>query len=121
LFWLHFWDFIGSSPRSLRWCAFSWITQCPESGHFFSTLSELSQALWVCGTRALTVPAAIIIVLGVQRLIVDVLDIIGVLLGSPLMAALALPLVFGLLLLIQRYAGMPLEYGWKERLSHEMS
>jgi uncharacterized membrane protein HdeD (DUF308 family) len=64
------------------------------------------------------VPVAIIIVLGVQGLFVDVLDIIGggigsfflgvlnliiglLLLGSPLMAALALPLVFGLLLLIQ--------------------
>ena len=71
---------------------------------------------------ALTVPAVIVIVLGVEGLIMGVLDIIGgftgggigsfllgvvnfiiglLLLGAPLMAALAVPLVFGVLLLIQ--------------------
>jgi len=71
---------------------------------------------------ALTVPATIVIILGVQGLIMGVLDIIGgfqgggarsfllgiinlvigaVLLGSPLLAALSLPLVFAILLLIQ--------------------
>lgn len=71
---------------------------------------------------ALTVPATIVIILGVQGLIMGVLDIIGgfqgggvrsfllgivnivigaLLLGSPLLAALSLPLVFGILLLIQ--------------------
>jgi hypothetical protein len=85
-----------------------------------------------CGLRhplfaALTVPAAIIIVVAVQGLIMGVLDIIGgftgggigsfllgvlnliiglLLLGSPLMAALALPLVCGLLLLIHGIALM---------------
>ena len=71
---------------------------------------------------ALTVPTVIVIVLGVEGLIMGVLDIIGgftgggigsfllgvvnfiiglLLLGAPLMAALAVPLVFGVLLLIQ--------------------
>lgn len=71
---------------------------------------------------ALTVPTTIVIILGVQGLIMGVLEIIGgfqgggvrsfllgviniviglLLLGSPLMAALSLPLVFGILLLIQ--------------------
>lgn len=71
---------------------------------------------------ALTVPTTIVIILGVQGLIMGVLDIIGafqgggarsfllgainivigaLLLGSPLIAALSLPLVFGVLLLIQ--------------------
>jgi uncharacterized membrane protein HdeD (DUF308 family) len=71
---------------------------------------------------ALTVPATIVIILGVQGLIMGVLEIIGgfsgggvrsfllgvinivigaLLLGSPLLAALSLPLVFGILLLIQ--------------------
>lgn len=71
---------------------------------------------------ALTVPTTIVIILGVQGLIMGVLDIIGgvtgggaksflfglinivigaLLLGSPLLAALSLPLVFGILLLIQ--------------------
>jgi uncharacterized membrane protein HdeD (DUF308 family) len=74
---------------------------------------------------ALTVPTVIVIVLGVQGLIMGVLDIIGgftgggigsfvlgvinlliglLLLGSPLTAALAVPLVFGVLLLIQGVA-----------------
>lgn len=74
---------------------------------------------------ALTVPAVIVIVLGVQGLIMGVLDIIGgftgggigsfilgvinfiigvLLLGAPLTVALAVPLVFGLLLLIQGIA-----------------
>jgi uncharacterized membrane protein HdeD (DUF308 family) len=73
-----------------------------------------------CG--ALTVPTALVIILGVQGFIMGVLDIIGgfkggglgsfvlgvinilvglLLLGSPLAAALAVPLVFGILLLIQ--------------------
>lgn len=70
---------------------------------------------------ALTVPAMIVIILGVQGLVMGVLDVIGgfsgggfwsffmgainiliglLLLGSPLYAALAVPLVFGVLLLI---------------------
>jgi uncharacterized membrane protein HdeD (DUF308 family) len=74
---------------------------------------------------ALTVPAVIVIVLGVQGLIMGVLDIVGgftgggigsfilgvinfviglLLLGAPLTAALAVPLVFGVLLLIQGVA-----------------
>jgi uncharacterized membrane protein HdeD (DUF308 family) len=71
---------------------------------------------------ALTVPTVLVIILGVQGLVMGVLDIIGgfkgggfgsfilgvinilvglLLLGSPLAAALAVPLVFGILLLIQ--------------------
>jgi len=71
---------------------------------------------------ALTVPATIVIILGVQGLIMGLLDVIGgfqgggarsfllgilnmvigaLLLGSPLLATLSLPLVFGVLLLIQ--------------------
>ncbi|MEJ2378461.1 MAG: DUF308 domain-containing protein [Pseudolabrys sp.] len=74
---------------------------------------------------ALTVPAVIVTLLGVQGLIMGVLDIIGgftgggvgsfvlgvinlliglLLLGSPLTAALAVPLVFGALLLMQGVA-----------------
>ena len=74
---------------------------------------------------ALTVPTVIVVVLGVQGLIMGVSDIIGafrggglgsfllgainvviglVLLGSPLTAALAVPVVFGVLLLIQGVA-----------------
>jgi uncharacterized membrane protein HdeD (DUF308 family) len=74
---------------------------------------------------ALTVPAMIVIVLGVEGLIMGVLEIIGgftgggiasfflgvinfvigvLLLGAPLTAALAVPLVFGVLLLIQGVA-----------------
>lgn len=74
---------------------------------------------------ALTVPAVIVIVLGIEALIMGVLDIIGgfsggglgsfflgvinlviglLLLASPLTAALAVPLVFGVLLLIQGVA-----------------
>jgi uncharacterized membrane protein HdeD (DUF308 family) len=71
---------------------------------------------------AITVPTALVIILGIQGLIMGVVDIIGgfkgggfgsialgainvlvglLLLGSPLAAALAVPLVFGVLLLIQ--------------------
>jgi uncharacterized membrane protein HdeD (DUF308 family) len=71
---------------------------------------------------ALTVPTVLVIILGVQGLVMGVFDIIGgfkgggfgsfilgvinilvglLLLGSPLAAALAVPLVFGILLLIQ--------------------
>ena len=71
---------------------------------------------------ALTVPTMIVIILGVQGLVMGVFDIIGgfsgggvgsfflgvinivigvLLLGSPLIAALAVPLIFGVLLLIQ--------------------
>lgn len=71
---------------------------------------------------ALTVPATIVIVLGLQGIIMGVLEIVGgfkgggswsffigvidivigvLLLGSPLTAALAVPLVFGVLMLIQ--------------------
>jgi uncharacterized membrane protein HdeD (DUF308 family) len=74
---------------------------------------------------AFTVPTVIVIVLGVQALMMGVLEIIGgftgggigsfilgvvyvlaglLLLGSPIGAALALPLVFGVLLLIQGIA-----------------
>ena len=74
---------------------------------------------------AITVPTAVVIVLGVQGLIMGVLDIIGgfkgggfgsialgainvmiglLLLGSPFAAALAVPLVFGVLLVIQGVA-----------------
>jgi uncharacterized membrane protein HdeD (DUF308 family) len=73
----------------------------------------------------LTVPAVIVIVLGVEALVMGVLDVIGgfsgggigsfflgvinlviglLLLASPLSAALAVPLVFGVLLLIQGVA-----------------
>lgn len=71
---------------------------------------------------ALTVPTVLVIILGVQGLIMGALEIIGglkgggigsfilgvinvlvglLLLGSPLAAALAVPLVFGVLLFIQ--------------------
>jgi uncharacterized membrane protein HdeD (DUF308 family) len=71
---------------------------------------------------ALTVPTVIVIVLGIQGLVMGALQIIGgfkgggigpfilgginvlvgiLLLGSPLAAALAVPIVFGVLLLIQ--------------------
>ncbi|HTN71441.1 MAG TPA: DUF308 domain-containing protein [Methylomirabilota bacterium] len=74
---------------------------------------------------ALSVPTVIVIVLGVQGLIIGVLEIVGgftggglpsfflgvvnlliglLLLGAPLTAALAVPLVFGVLLLIQGVA-----------------
>jgi uncharacterized membrane protein HdeD (DUF308 family) len=74
---------------------------------------------------ALTVPAVIVIVLGVEALVMGVLDVIGgfsgggigsfflgvinlviglLLLASPVSAALAVPLVFGVLLLIQGVA-----------------
>jgi uncharacterized membrane protein HdeD (DUF308 family) len=74
---------------------------------------------------AVTVPTVLVIVLGVQGLIMGVCDIIGgfkgggigsfimgvinilvglLLLGSPIMAALAVPFVFGVLLLIQGVA-----------------
>jgi uncharacterized membrane protein HdeD (DUF308 family) len=74
---------------------------------------------------AITVPTALVIVLGVQGLIMGVLDVIGgfkgggfgsimlgvinvliglLLLGSPLAAALVVPLVFGVLLVIQGVA-----------------
>lgn len=71
---------------------------------------------------ALTVPAVLVVILGVQGLIMGVLEIIGglmgggigsfilgeinvlvglLLLGSPVAAVLAAPLVFGVILLIQ--------------------
>jgi uncharacterized membrane protein HdeD (DUF308 family) len=74
---------------------------------------------------AITVPTVLVIVLGVQGVIMGVCDIIGgfkgggigsfilgvinilvglLLLGSPVMAALAVPFVFGVLLLIQGVA-----------------
>jgi uncharacterized membrane protein HdeD (DUF308 family) len=74
---------------------------------------------------ALTVPTVIVIVLGVQGLVMGVLELIGgftgggigsfimgvlyvlvglLLLASPLAAALAVPLVFGILLLVQGVA-----------------
>ena len=74
---------------------------------------------------ALTVPTVIVIILGVQGLIMGVLEIVGgfkgggigsfilglinllvglLLLGSPVAAALAVPIVFGVLLLIEGVA-----------------
>jgi uncharacterized membrane protein HdeD (DUF308 family) len=74
---------------------------------------------------ALTVPTMIVIILGVQGLIMGALEIIGgftgggiasfilgviyalvglLLLGSPIAAALAVPVVFGVLLLVQGVA-----------------
>ena len=71
---------------------------------------------------ALTVPTALVIILGVEGLVMGVLEIIGgfkgggigsfvlgvinvlvglLLLGSPVAAALAVPVVFGVLLLVQ--------------------
>lgn len=71
---------------------------------------------------ALTVPTALVLIFGVMGLVMGVLDIVGafngggigsfvlgvinlliglLLLGSPLAAALAVPLVFGVLLLVQ--------------------
>jgi uncharacterized membrane protein HdeD (DUF308 family) len=71
---------------------------------------------------ALTVPTVLVIILGIQGLVMGVFEIIGgfkgggigsfilgainvlvglLLLGSPVAAALAVPLVFGVLLLIQ--------------------
>jgi uncharacterized membrane protein HdeD (DUF308 family) len=70
----------------------------------------------------LTVPTVLVIILGIQGLVMGVLEIVGgfqgggigrfilgainvlvglLLLGSPIAAALAVPLVFGVLLLIQ--------------------
>jgi uncharacterized membrane protein HdeD (DUF308 family) len=80
---------------------------------------------------ALTVPTVIVIILGVQGLIMGACEIIGglngggigsffvgainiliglLLLGSPLAAALALPLVFGVLLLIQGFGALMLAF-----------
>jgi uncharacterized membrane protein HdeD (DUF308 family) len=74
---------------------------------------------------ALTVPTVLVIILGVQGLVMGVFDIIGsfkgggigafilgavnvlvglLLLGAPIAAALAVPLVFGVLLLVQGVA-----------------
>jgi len=76
---------------------------------------------------ALTVPTILLIILGVQGLVMGVIEIIGgfkgggvgsfilgavnvlvglLLLGSPVAAALAVPLVFGILLLIQGVASI---------------
>jgi len=78
---------------------------------------------------ALTVPTILVIILGVQGLVMGVIEIIGgfkgggvgsfvlgavnvlvglLLLGSPVAAALAVPLVFGVLLLIQGVASIVL-------------
>jgi uncharacterized membrane protein HdeD (DUF308 family) len=78
---------------------------------------------------ALTVPTILIVILGVQGLVMGVIEIIGgfqgggvgsfilgvvnvlvglLLLGSPVAAALAVPLVFGVLLLIQGVASIVL-------------
>jgi hypothetical protein len=83
------------------------------------------------------VPATIVIILGVQGLIMGVLDVIGgfqgggsrsfllgvlnivigaVLLASPLLAALSLPLVFGILLLIQGVGLILLAFRMHERI-----
>jgi uncharacterized membrane protein HdeD (DUF308 family) len=80
---------------------------------------------------ALTVPTVIVIILGVEGLIMGVLEIIAgfsgggigsfimgvlyvlvglLLLGSPIAAALAVPLVFGILLLIQGVAHVVLAF-----------
>jgi len=78
--------------------------------------------VWHPLLAALTVPTVLVIILGVQGLIMGVLDIVGgfsgggvgsfilgvinlliglLLLSSPMTAALAVPLVFGILLLIE--------------------
>jgi uncharacterized membrane protein HdeD (DUF308 family) len=78
---------------------------------------------------ALTVPTILVVILGVQGLVMGVIEIIGgfkgggvgsfilgvvnvlvglLLLGSPVAAALAVPLVFGVLLLIQGVASIVL-------------
>jgi uncharacterized membrane protein HdeD (DUF308 family) len=80
---------------------------------------------------ALTVPTILVIILGVQGLVMGVIEIIGgfkgggvgsfvlgavnvlvglLLLGSPVAAALAVPLVFGVLLLIQGVASIVLAF-----------
>ena len=80
---------------------------------------------------ALTVPTILVIILGVQGLVMGVIEIIGgfkgggvgsfvlgavnvlvglLLLGSPVVAALAVPLVFGALLLIQGVASIVLAF-----------
>jgi uncharacterized membrane protein HdeD (DUF308 family) len=80
---------------------------------------------------AIAVPTTIVIVLGIQGLIMGVLEIVGafkgggiggfilgviyalvglLLLGSPLSAALAVPLVFGILLLVQGAASIVLAF-----------
>ena len=80
---------------------------------------------------ALTVPTILVIILGVQGLVMGVIEIIGgfkgggvgsfilgavnvlvgvLLLGSPLAAALAVPLVFGVLLVIQGVASIVLAF-----------
>jgi uncharacterized membrane protein HdeD (DUF308 family) len=80
---------------------------------------------------ALTVPTILVIILGVQGLVMGVIEIIGgfkgggvgsfvlgavnvlvglLLLGSPVAAALAVPLVFGLLLVIQGVASIVLAF-----------
>jgi uncharacterized membrane protein HdeD (DUF308 family) len=80
---------------------------------------------------ALTVPTILVIILGVQGLVMGVIEIIGgfkgggvgsfvlgavnvlvglLLLGSPVAAALAVPFVFGVLLLIQGVASIVLAF-----------
>ena len=80
---------------------------------------------------ALTVPTILVVILGVQGLVMGVIEIIGgfkgggvgsfilgavnvlvglLLLGSPVAAALAVPLVFGVLLLIQGVASIVLAF-----------
>jgi uncharacterized membrane protein HdeD (DUF308 family) len=77
---------------------------------------------------ALTVPTVFVIILGVQGLVMGVIGIIGgfqgggvilglvnvlvgvLLLGSPVAAALAVPLVFGVLLVIQGVASIVLAF-----------
>jgi len=80
---------------------------------------------------ALTVPTILVIILGVQGLVMGVIEIIGgfkgggvgsfvlgavnvlvglLLLGSPVAAALAVPLLFGVLLLIQGVASIVLAF-----------
>jgi uncharacterized membrane protein HdeD (DUF308 family) len=80
---------------------------------------------------ALTVPTILVIILGVQGLVMGVIEIIGgfkgggvgsfilgavnvlvgvLLLGSPVAAALAVPLVFGVLLVIQGVASIVLAF-----------
>jgi uncharacterized membrane protein HdeD (DUF308 family) len=87
---------------------------------------------------AITVPAALVIILGVQGMIMGAIDVIAgfkgggfgpvalgtinilvglLLLGSPLAAALAVPLVFGVLLIIQGIALVAWAFRIKARTS----
>jgi uncharacterized membrane protein HdeD (DUF308 family) len=97
----------------------------PQVLSFFTGIVGILAGLFVLRhplIAALTVPTVLVIILGIQGLVMGVLEIIGgfkgggigsfvlgvinvlvglLLIGSPVAAALAVPLVFGVLLLIQ--------------------